>query len=371
MTDSTSTSFSASTPLRFGMIGCGALGVVHARRLCDLPNVTVTAVHDPDPDAMQRVIDVIPPAPHETGARAQVAAYTDWAELVRHDGLNAVCISSPNRWHVVQLLGALAQNLHVLCEKPLSMNPDEVRQVVEATQTSGKIVSIAYQSRYRRDSRVLRAALQSGRWGRITSVDIFSSEDWITPNLGTWRHDPARCPGGFFADANGHQLDLLFWLTGMEATEIRATMETRGTRVPMVTWGEARLKAQMPSTLPLPPRPDTGLPAPEYLTAGVPFTFTFVGDAHQWREEISIQTERADFVLHDTRLLWTDGHAPLSPLSDAEADPAALHLPDTPDTGFVTALRGGPPIVTPPETVWPVLNFTLAALAAGGHSPTL
>jgi predicted dehydrogenase len=344
---------SNSALLRFGMIGCGALGVVHARRLCDLPNVTVTAVSDPEPAAMARTIAAVPPLPGEM--QAQVTPYSDWNKLLRHEGLDAICISSPNRWHVAQLLGGLAQNLHVLCEKPLSMNPDEVREVVAATQAGGKIVSIAYQSRYRRDSRVLRAALQSSRWGRITSVNIFSAEDWITPNRGTWRHDPARCPGGFFADANGHQLDLLFWLTGMEATEIRTTMETRGTPVPMFTWGEARLCTK------------------ETLSAGdipgVPFTFTFVGDAHQWREEISIQTERADFLMRDTRLLWTDGHAPLAPFPEEECDPAALNLPDTPDNAFVAALRGGPPIVTPPDTVWPVLNFTLTALALGGHSP--
>jgi predicted dehydrogenase len=336
---------SATPPrlLRFGMIGCGALGVVHARRLCDLPGVTVTAAYDPDPAAIQNVVEAVPPLPGDE--KANVTAYADWNDLVRHEGLDAVCISSPNRWHVVQLLGALEQNLDVFCEKPLSMVPDEVRQVVEATRASGKIVSIAYQSRYRRDSRVLRAALQSGRYGKITSVDIFSSEDWITPNVGTWRHDPARCPGGFFADANGHQLDLLFWLTGTEATDIRATMETRGTPVPMVTWGEARLKS-----------------------TGAPFTFTFVGDAHQWREEISIQTERADFVLRDTHLLWTDGRAPLAPFTDDMAEPSALNQPDSPDKGFVAALRGGPPVVTPPDTVWPVLNFTLAALAAAGQS---
>ncbi len=328
--------------LRFGMIGCGALGVVHARRLCDLPNVTVTAVYDPDPAAMQQVVDAVPPRPGDE--QTTVASYSDWNDLVRHEGLDAVCISSPNRWHVVQLLGALANNLHVLCEKPLSMEPSEVTQVVEATRASGKTVSIAYQSRYRRDSRVLRAALQSGRYGKITSVDILSAEDWITPNRGTWRHDPARCPGGFFADANGHQLDLLFWLTGTEATNIKATMETRGTPVPMVTWGEARLKS-----------------------TGAPFTFTFVGDARQWREEITIHTERADFAMHDTRLFWTDGRAPFAPFPMSEADPAALNQPDTPDNAFVAALRGGPPIVTPPDTVWPVLNFTLTALDVAGY----
>jgi predicted dehydrogenase len=234
------------------------------------------------------------------------------------------------------------------------MEPEEVRRVVEATQSSDRVVAISYQSRYRRDSRLLRAALQSGRWGNITSIDIFASEDWITPNIGTWRHDPARCPGGYFGDANGHQLDVLFWMTDLEPEWVRATTETRGTPVPMVTWGEARLRGQRAET-----RDRT-----------LPFTFSFVGDARIWREEISIITEKADFVIRDTQLLWSEGSGPLAPFSanilenDELSDP---NLPDLPDSAFVAALRGGPPVLSAPETVWPVLRFTRSALASASN----
>ena len=153
-----------------------------------------------------------------------------------------VSINSPNKWHVEQILAALEQNLHVLCEKPLTLIPEDVTKVVEATERAGKIVAISYQSRYRENSQLLRMALQSGTWGKITSVCIFYCENWLTPNIGTWRHDPARCPGGFFADANSHQLDLLFHLTNLQPHDVQATMETRGTAVPMITWGQARLQ---------------------------------------------------------------------------------------------------------------------------------
>ena len=336
----------SNNPIRFGIIGCGALGVVHAQRLSALPGVSVTAVSDPDAAGMQRVADALP-----ADARPP-AQYADYRDLLQSGDLDAICINSPNRWHVEQLLASLERSLDVLCEKPLTMIPAEVEQVVAATEKSGRTVAIAYQSRYRRDSRILRRALQSGKWGRVTSINIFSCEDWITPNVGTWRHDPARCPGGFFADANGHQLDLLFWLTGMHATSLRATYEKRGTPVPMITWGQARLA------------PAGGLPESlsDESRSGVPFNFMFVGDAHHWGEEISIQTEGADFKMRQTRLLWTDGTAPLGPFPESETDPADIE--DTPDTAFVTALRTGTAVASPPHTVWPVLTFTLAALEA-------
>jgi hypothetical protein len=99
-------------------------------------------------------------------------------------------------------------------------------------------------------------------------------------------------------------------------------------------------------------------------------TFSFVGTAHQWREEICITTERADFVMRNGQLLWSTGNAPLGPFPESEILPEIDSLPTLPDSAFVAALRGGPPILSPPETVWPVLRFTLAALASAENGGT-
>lgn len=331
--------------LRFGMIGCGALGLVHAQRLSAIPGVQVSALSDPSETAMHHVQT-------ELGAAAPIPRFTDYQQMLAATELDAVCISSPNRLHVEQLLASLERGLHVLCEKPLSLFPPEVTQVVDATRRADRVVAVAYQSRYRRDARILKQALQSGRWGRISSVNIFSSEDWITPNVGTWRHDPARCPGGFFADANGHQLDLLFWVTNMAATDVHAKIEQRGTPIPIATWGDARLIPQ-------------GAAAHGEAKDAPLLSFNFVGDARHWHEEITIHTERADFVMRDTQLLWSEGATELTAFPGTEM--TAPGMPDLPDTAFVWALRNRQPVLSPPESVWPVLNFTREALAVAGY----
>jgi len=319
---------------------------VHAERLTAIPGVTVTAVSDPSEAAMERTIAA---SANPAGSPA-IGTHLEYRDLLARDDIDAVCISSPNPWHVEQILASLERSVDVLCEKPLSMEPGEVQKVIDATAATGKKVMIGYQSRYRRDNRILRRAIQSGKWGRVTSISVFTSEDWITPNVNTWRHDPARCPGGFFADANGHQIDLLFWLTGLKPDWVKATMQNRGTPNPMVIWGESRLSTP-------------GLPNPEFAPDGVPFTFMFAGHARHWSEEIRIQTEGADFILHDTKLSWSDGNhgEELFPESEIHPDDS---INDTPDTAFVKALRGGNEIASPPHTVWPVLQFTLAGLAS-------
>ena len=332
--------------LRFGLIGCGALGLVHGQRLSAIPGVQIAALSDPSLAAMQHVTN-------ELASTVPLPQFTDYRKMLAETELDAVCISSPNRLHAEQLLAALEHGLHVLCEKPLSLYPIEVTQVIEATRSAARVVAVAYQSRYRRDARILRQALQSGRWGRISSVNIFSSEDWITPNVGTWRHDPARCPGGFFADANGHQLDLLFWVTDLAATDVHATIEQRGTPIPIATWGDARLIPQ-------------GAPTSSNLQNAPLLNFNFVGDARHWHEEITIHTERADFVMRDTHLLWTDGSDPLGPYPETAM--TAEGMPDLPDTAFVWALRHDRSVLSPPESVWPVLHFTREVLAVAGYA---
>ncbi len=314
------------------MIGCGALGLIHTQRLNAVAGVEIVGVSDPGAEAMTRC--------RKSALNPEnVREYTDYKTMLKEMELDAVCISSPNPFHVEQILDALETGCHVLCEKPLTMDRDEAKKVSLAAIDAKKQVAIAYQSRYRRDSRALKRALQSGDWGKVNSINLFACEDWMMPNRGTWRHDPELCPAGYFGDANGHQLDLICWLTESYPEQVSASMLLQGTQVPMLTWGSARMNAEH-STFPL--------------------TFHFDGTARSWREEICIQTEGADFVIRDTRLFWTDGSAHLAhfPESLYHSD----DIDDTPDSAFIALLRGEQPNVSPPASVNPVIMFTLMAM---------
>lgn len=331
------------------MIGCGALGMVHTQRLNCISGVEVGAVSDPNSLAMDACKSV-------TLYPEQVKSFNDYREMLESRELDAVCISSPNPWHVEQLLFSLKTGHHVLCEKPLTMILEEAHSVIEASEASNLHVAIGYQSRYRRDSRALKRALASGEYGNIHSVNLFACEDWVTGNLNTWRHDPKLCPAGYFGDANGHQIDLLLWLTGSRAERINASIQTLGLEVPMLTWGQANLKKYVVAN-------DT-----EEMQASVqrdlPLNFMFDGAAKHWREEISIQTDKADFVMRDTKLLWSEGNAPLAPFPDYLR--TSEDLEDTPDSAFISLLRGEQSSVSPPRSVLPVLEFTLAVLESAG-----
>ncbi len=319
--------------LRIGIIGCGVLGAVHADRFSKIEGVQVTALSDPNVEAMNRVAGRLAHKPE--------TLTTDYRELL-DCGLDAVCIASPNAFHIPQLLDALAANLHVLCEKPLTNREEEVEAVIASSREVHRHVAMTYPRRYDGGTRALRQEIQSGRWGRVKTITMYNAEDWVTPNQGTWRHDPAICPGGFFYDASGHQIDTVLWVTGKEAREVRAKTENRGTPVPMVIWGDA------------------------LLTDDTPCSFAFIGDAHGWREQVNIHCEGMDFVIENARAHWLQNGrmTPLPPLEPEENG----------DIAFIRLIRGEGRNWSPPEETLPLLRFTRAALRSakeGGATQTV
>lgn len=316
-------------PLRFGIIGCGDYGRRHIRRLQQLPGVAVVAISDPDEGSRMQARSLLTTAPESDTP--------DHAPMLRVP-LDAVIIASPDAFHVPQVLDALRSGAHVLCEKPLTPSPEGLRSVIAARDEARRIVAMTYQRRYDGAHRAMRREILSRAWGRVTAVTIYNAEDWITPNAGTWRHDPAICPGGFLYDAAGHQLDMALWATGLQPVSVQAHVAPAGTHVPIRAWGTA------------------------FLTGNVALTFHYVGDAHAWREQVNIHCEGADFCVENFRpRRIQDGK-----LVEIEPGEAGLGA----DIEFVAMIREDLPNPAPPDDLWPVLNITEAALRSAATGKT-
>lgn len=283
--------------------------------------MAIAALADPDPQCLHDAAALV--------SHPDVVRASDHRELLDAP-LEAVCIASPDTHHVRQVLDSLAAGKHVLCEKPLTRSESELRDVIEARDSTDLVVAMTYQRRYDAAHRTMRQRILSGEFGRVTAVTVYNSEDWITPNRGTWRHDPERCPGGFFYDASGHQLDMVMWATGLSPATVAATVSCAGTRVPIRVWGVAELAGE------------------------VPMTFHFIGDGHAWREQINIHCERMDFIVENYRPKWIEDGKPVEIVPESSTLGA--------DAEFVGMIRGELPNPAPPDELWPVLRFTNAAL---------
>jgi predicted dehydrogenase len=106
-------------PLAFGVVGIGRMGQKHALNLLRLiPNAKLVCVCSPAaPD--------IEWASHELAPHG-IAIYESFEEMVGHEGLQAVIISSLTTLHYYHTVESLKRGIHVLCEKPICNTEEEV-----------------------------------------------------------------------------------------------------------------------------------------------------------------------------------------------------------------------------------------------------
>jgi predicted dehydrogenase len=189
--------------LRVGVIGLG-IGRLHIEGWREHPQVELVAIADPDAERLERV-----------GKQYDIAARYDSAEaMLAAEKLDVVSVCTPNKYHKALTLAAFAAGCHVLCEKPMAMNADEGREMLEASRRAGKRLMINFSYRFSAQSRALKAQVESGLFGHF----YFGRTVWHRrrgmPGFGGWFGSKELAGGGPLIDLGVHRLDLALWLMG-------------------------------------------------------------------------------------------------------------------------------------------------------------
>ncbi|MFN2432320.1 MAG: Gfo/Idh/MocA family protein [Gemmatimonadota bacterium] len=207
-------------PLRVGIVGAGAIAqVVHLPCYLRLPNVQVTALCDLDPTKL-RLLSAKYGIPR---------AFRDYEALLASPEVDAVDVCLPNNLHHRVVLAALAAGKHVLCEKPLALRSDEVREILEAQAASGRKVLVGMNNRFRHDSILLKRFVEEGGLGD----PFFIKTGWLKRRTrihpSRWRYRKDVAGGGVFMDLGIQVLDLALWLADYPALDRLAARFVHGT----------------------------------------------------------------------------------------------------------------------------------------------
>jgi myo-inositol 2-dehydrogenase/D-chiro-inositol 1-dehydrogenase len=193
----------STSALRVGVIGVGMMGADHAERLAHkTANATLVAVADPDQERAHAL----------AGRYAGVSVLDDPLALVRDDSVDAVLIASPGFVHEKQLLACIAANKPTLCEKPLTMDAESSRRIVEAERSTGKeLVQVGFMRRFDPEYAAMKRMLDAGEIGRLL----------LLHNV----HRNKAVPPGFRSemivrDSLVHEVDVCRWLFGEEIAEV-------------------------------------------------------------------------------------------------------------------------------------------------------
>ena len=97
--------------------------------------------------------------------------YQSYEELLKDEEVNAVYIPLPNALHKEWVIKAMEAGKHVLCEKPLALTEEEVREMVEVSKKHNVILMEAFMYRYTERTKKIQEILESGLLGEVRHVD--------------------------------------------------------------------------------------------------------------------------------------------------------------------------------------------------------
>ena len=198
--------------LNIGVIGCGAIGRDHIRRLTDIvPGCQVVACADYFEEAAIKV------AAQYEGMKA----YKTGEELIAAPEVQAVVITSSDPSHAGYVLEALKAGKQVFCEKPLADTVEECKGAEAIIAAHPELTfMLGFMRRYDHSYQVAKKKMENGDIGDVILVRCYS-QDPISIIEGTLEYAPRS--GGQFIDMSIHDFDLIRWLTGSEVKELWAT----------------------------------------------------------------------------------------------------------------------------------------------------
>ena len=151
---------------------------------------------------------------------ADAYSYDNFEALADRDDVHAVYIVLPNSLHREYTERAARIGKHVLCEKPLSVNPDDAQAMVDVCAQHKVKLMTAYRCQYTPHHWKARELIQGGDLGTIKLIQSVNVQ--VEPNDGQWRLSDKLAGGGSLLDVGLYCLNTIRFLLGTEPTELYA-----------------------------------------------------------------------------------------------------------------------------------------------------
>ena len=200
-------------PLRIGVIGAGQIAQEHFKNYRGIPEVRVVAVADLFPEkveAARRGFDI-------------ADGYSDFAELLKRDDIDAVDVCVHNNKHAPITVAALRAGKHVYCEKPMAGGFRDAADMLDAARAAGKMLHIQMGTLYDADTRAARRLIDDGQLGKIYYARSFGFRRRGRPfvdGYGTANFvDKSISAGGALFDMGIYHIAQVLHLIGNPAVE--------------------------------------------------------------------------------------------------------------------------------------------------------
>jgi predicted dehydrogenase len=212
-------------PLNIGLVGYGGIGRVHAMAYRDL------LFHYDLPASAVRIVGVATTRPETAQQAAQQIGCDFWTDdyrkLIERDDIDVIDCCTQNNAHEALVVAAARAHKHIYCEKPLALNVDEGRRMVEAAEAAGVNSQMTFHFRFYPAMLRARQLIEGGFVGRVFSFRArYYRASYINPDKPlSWRQQKDVAGGGALFDLGSHILDLVYYLLG-DFGSVQAVLDT-------------------------------------------------------------------------------------------------------------------------------------------------
>ena len=190
--------------VKFGLLGAGRIGKVHARAIRADADAQLVAVADAVPAAAEAIA-------RDYGCEIRTIEAIEAAS-----DIDAVVICTPTDTHADLIERFARAGKAVFCEKPVDLSVARVQDCLKVVEETGATLMVGFNRRFDPDFMAVKAAIDAGSIGDVEMVTISSRDPGAPPA------DYIKRSGGIFRDMTIHDFDMARWLLGEEPETVVA-----------------------------------------------------------------------------------------------------------------------------------------------------
>lgn len=184
------------SPVRFGIVGAGAIAQSYAVAFEKTPEAQIVAVADSRSEAARVLAE-----------RFRCPSFSTHTELARSVQLDAVLVCTPPNTHPSVCLDFIDRKVAVLCEKPLCIDVQSAKHMIQAAKDKGVLMTMASKFRYVEDVVQAKSMVSSGVIGDVVLIEnMFTSHVDMSKR---WNSSREISGGGVLIDNGTHSVDIM------------------------------------------------------------------------------------------------------------------------------------------------------------------
>lgn len=192
--------------IKVAIVGTGGFAEEHARELMKASNAAVAGVYGGEPKRRD-----------EFASRYGIKSYSSFEECLNDREVGFVDIVCRHNEHASYGVMAAQAGKHVIVEKPIDVELEAAKRLVDICSAKGVRLYVISQYRYSQLLQKIKREIDRGKFGEVYAMNL--SMNWHRPqgyydSSGGWRKNPELAGGGVLMTQSIHWIDILLWLGG-------------------------------------------------------------------------------------------------------------------------------------------------------------